>query len=220
MTSGSLLPMMRLISSRADLTLKSECVISSDPDDIDTQFNVLFSAFAILNVFSRYPSSASCVVTATACSRDVVSPEILLGTCRSVVLGRSSLTSRGSLFVVILRLLSDPSKLRVTSVRSRLPSSRHRHQHDPHHLLESRLVRVHSLPLSSCQCSSQRSWSCWVVCLTLMIPRVRLTDGVSGPALRPSRFSRDGKRHWASSVCLSLLDPLSHAVQLRRPAHD
>ena len=94
--AGSLLPTMCLISSRADL------------DEIDTLFNVLFSTFAILIVFSRYPSSASCVVTATACSRGVIFPEILLGTCHSVVLDWSSLTARGSLFVVILVLLSDP----------------------------------------------------------------------------------------------------------------
>ena len=57
-----------LISSRADLALKSQCVMSSAPaDEIDTQFNA-FSTFAIHIVFSREPSSASCVVTATACS--------------------------------------------------------------------------------------------------------------------------------------------------------
>ena len=61
--------------------------------------------------FSREPSSISCVVTATDCSRSVVFPKILLGTCCSLVLGRSSLTSRGSLFVVNLLLLSGPSKL-------------------------------------------------------------------------------------------------------------
>ena len=69
MTSGSRLPMMCLISSRAALALKSQCVMSSaSPGESDAQLNVLFSTFAILIVFSRYPSSASCVVTATACS--------------------------------------------------------------------------------------------------------------------------------------------------------
>ena len=112
MASGSLIPMMCLISSRADLTLESQCVMSSAlaDDEIDIQFIVLFSTFAILVVFSRYPSSASCVVTATACSDGVVFLEILLGTFCSVMLVCSSLTSRGSLFVVILLLLSDPDE--------------------------------------------------------------------------------------------------------------
>ena len=49
------------------LTLKSQCVTSSAPaDETDTLFNVLFSTFAILIVFSRFPFNASCVVTATA----------------------------------------------------------------------------------------------------------------------------------------------------------
>ena len=107
-----LLPMMCLISSRADLTLNLQCVMSNAlADEIDTQFYVLFSTFAILIVFSRYPSSASCVVTATACSCGVVFPEIILGTCCSVVLDCSSLTSRGPLFVVILLLPYDPDGL-------------------------------------------------------------------------------------------------------------
>ena len=64
MTSFSLLPTICLIPSRADLTLKSQCVVSGAPtDEIDTQFNVLFSTFPILIVFSRYPSGAYCVVT-------------------------------------------------------------------------------------------------------------------------------------------------------------
>ena len=41
---------------------------------IDTQFNVLFSTLAILIVFSRCPSSASCVVTATVFSDGLVFP--------------------------------------------------------------------------------------------------------------------------------------------------
>ena len=52
MTSGSLLPMMCLISSRANLALKSQCVMSSAPaDEVDTQFNVLFSTCAIAHRF-------------------------------------------------------------------------------------------------------------------------------------------------------------------------
>ena len=73
LTSGSLLPMTCLISSPANLMLNSQGVVSSGPaDEIDTQFKELFSTFAILIVLSRYPSSASCVVTATACSDGVV----------------------------------------------------------------------------------------------------------------------------------------------------
>ena len=109
MTSGSLLTIMCLISSLVGLVLKSQCVMSSAPtDEIGSQFNVLFSTLAILIVFSRDPSSASCVVAATVRSCGAVFPKILLGTCCSVVLDGSSLTSRGSLFVVILLLLSDP----------------------------------------------------------------------------------------------------------------
>ena len=112
MTSGSLLRMMCLISSRAGLPLKSQCVMSSaPPDEIDTQFSALFSTFAILIVFSRDPSSASCVVTATAGPWGVVFPKSLLGTCCSVVPDCSTLTARGSLFVVILLLSSDPDGL-------------------------------------------------------------------------------------------------------------
>ena len=97
MTSGLLLPIMCLISSRADLTLKSQCVMSSAPaDEIETQFNVLFSMLATLIVFSRYPSAASCVATATGCSDTFVFSEILLGNCCSVTLVCASLTSRGS----------------------------------------------------------------------------------------------------------------------------
>ena len=67
MTSGSLLPMMCLISSRAGLALKSQFVMSGAfADEIDTQFNGLFSMFATVMVFSRDPSDASGVVTATA----------------------------------------------------------------------------------------------------------------------------------------------------------
>ena len=47
MTLASLLPIMCLISSRADLALKSQCVMPSAlADEIDTQFKVLFSTFA------------------------------------------------------------------------------------------------------------------------------------------------------------------------------
>ena len=67
MTPSSLLPMMCLISSRAGLSLKSQFVMSSAAaDEIDTQFNELFSMFATLMAFSRDPSNASSVVTATA----------------------------------------------------------------------------------------------------------------------------------------------------------
>ena len=67
MTSGSQLPMVCLILSRARLSLKLQFVMSSaHADEIDTQFNELFSMFATLMVFSLDPSDASCVVTATA----------------------------------------------------------------------------------------------------------------------------------------------------------
>ena len=62
-------------------------------------------------------AGVSCVVTATACSRGVVFPRILLGTCCSLVLGRSYLTARGSLFVGPIPLSSGDLHC------SRLPSS-------------------------------------------------------------------------------------------------
>ena len=74
---------------------------------------MLLSTFATLIVFSRYPSSASCVVTATKCSDSVAFPKIILGTCCSVRLVCASLTTRGSLSVVTLLLLSDDDELGV-----------------------------------------------------------------------------------------------------------
>ena len=44
--------------------LHTEVAMRAPADEIDTQFNALFSTFAILTVFSRDLSSASCVVTA------------------------------------------------------------------------------------------------------------------------------------------------------------
>ena len=82
-TSDPLLPMICLMSSRADLTLKSQCVMSSAPaDELDTQL--------FLNI--RDPHRSLTVSGAAV-------PEILLGTCCSVVLDCSSLASCGSLFV-------------------------------------------------------------------------------------------------------------------------
>ena len=69
------------------------------------QFNVLFSTLTTLIVFLRYPSSASCVV-----------PHIFLGTCGTVTLGCAYLTSRDSLSVVILLLLSDPDEFGLSSL--------------------------------------------------------------------------------------------------------
>ena len=96
MSSDSLLQMTCLISSRADLTLKSQCVMPSAPaDEIDTQFNVLFSTFAILIVFSRYPPSAL-TATARSCG-EYPSRNVLFSGARLLV---SDLT--WFLFVVIL----------------------------------------------------------------------------------------------------------------------
>ena len=103
------------LPSRADLTLKPQCLMSSAPaDEIDSQF----STFTTLIVFSRYPSNASCMVTAMGCSCGVVFLDLLLGTCCSVVLVCASLTSRGSLFVAILLLLSDSDALECSALFS------------------------------------------------------------------------------------------------------
>ena len=73
-------------------------------------------------VFSRNPS-ASCVETATGRSDNVVFSGILFGTCCSVTLVCASLTSRGSFFVVILLLLSDPDGLGCSALFSSALSS-------------------------------------------------------------------------------------------------
>ena len=150
---------MCLISSRADLALMSQCVMSStSADEIGTQFNVLLSTFATLSVLSRYPSSASCMVTAAGCSDSVAFPRFFFGTCCSVTLVCPSLTSRGSLFVVILLVLSDPTNSGVRSCfRLRcLLSSPHHHQCHRCCMLGSHPALVLSSFLSSrrpCQCS-------------------------------------------------------------------
>ena len=166
MTSGSLLPMMCLISSRAQVA-----VLSAPVEEIDTQFSVLFSTFAILIVFSRYASSAFCVVTATARSCVAVFPNTFLLTCYSVVIGCSSPTSRGSLFFVILLLLSGAVELGCPpcSHLHRLCSTRHRHQHDPRCLLESRPVQVLPSLTSFVAPMFGSVLGCWVVHLMLMI---------------------------------------------------
>ena len=111
--------MMCLISSRADLTLKSQCVMSSVPaEEFEPSSMHCSRPFATLIVFSRYPSMASCVVTATGCSDSVVFLEVLLGTCCSVSLVCASLTSRGSLFVVILLLLCEGLFVKFPSFES------------------------------------------------------------------------------------------------------
>ena len=112
-------------------------------------------------------------------------PKSLLRTCCSVVLDGSTLTSRGSLFAVILWCLN-LTGLGVS------------HCYRPHCLLPSR--RRHWC-----------LWWRWVVHLTPMIPRMRHEGVVSDPALCPAQFSseiltRDEGQHWSSSVCLSLLD--------------
>ena len=101
---------IRLTASNADFTLKSQRVMSSTPsNEIHTQFNALFSTFAILIVFSREPSSASCVVTATACSRGVVFPQ---DPSRNMPFSGARLLFSGhSLFIVYLLLLSDAAEL-------------------------------------------------------------------------------------------------------------
>ena len=59
----------------------------------------------------------------------------------------------------------------------------------------------------------------------LMILRKRLKAVMSGHALCPAQVSsetpiRDDRRHWPSSVCLSLPDPWSRVAQLHQPVRD
>ena len=101
--------------SNADATIRrDECTAN----ELGTEFNVLFSTCEILMVFTRYPSVASFVVTSIVCSDGVVFTDILLGTCYSVMLVCSSLTSRGSHFVVIFLLLSVPDDLKCSALCS------------------------------------------------------------------------------------------------------
>ena len=74
----------------------------------------------------------------------------------------------------------------------------------------------------SCLCSGRCLWWRWV---ELMILRWRLKIVVSGPTLCPAQCSskiqtRDDRRRWPSSGCLSLLDPWSRVVHLHQPVHD
>ena len=223
MTSGSLLPTICLVSSRADLTLKSQCVRHVE---CACRRNRHPDQCIVLNFCDPH-----CVLTGNV-------QYLLRGDRHSLFVRRrlSQDPPRNVLFGGVRSLISDftwvtlrcdpSSAVRPSELHcSRLPSSRRRHQHDPHRLLESRLVRDQPSPLSSCRCSSQRLWRCWIVCLTLMILRVRPKDEVSDPALCPSQFSseiltRDGKRHWSSSICLSLVDPWSHVARLHQPVPD
>ena len=93
MTSGSLHPMMCLISSHADLTLKSQRVVmSSAPADESTPRSMCYS---------RSLSSTSCVVTARSCG--AVFPRD--PSMDTVVLGCSSLTSCGSVRATVSFLI-------------------------------------------------------------------------------------------------------------------
>ena len=190
-------PMMCLISSRADLALKSHSVMSSAPaDETDTQFNELFSTLAILIVFSRHLSSASCVVTATA--DGVVFPEILLGTCCPAVLDCSPLKTRGSLFVVILRLLSGANELGCLALVSICTVFPHRNIATDVILAacsKSHPGWVLSSPLSSrrqCWCSGRCLRCRWVALLNLMILRKILERELASPVLCPAQFSSWG----------------------------
>ena len=110
MTSGSLLPTMCLISSRANLTLKSHnspCRVLQ-PTKSTPNSMCCYRRSRSLSLFLTV--SVQCLLCGNRNSvlgQASFTPEILLGTCCSVMLVCSSLTSRGSLFVVILLLLSD-----------------------------------------------------------------------------------------------------------------
>ena len=150
-------------------------------------------------------SDASSVVTATACSCGVVFLSILLGTCCSVAIDCSALPSRGSLFVVILRLLSDPDGFECPALFSSSPPTLRHHQcrccccsigSHPVRVLVPSLSSRHS-----CRYPVQSLWRCRVVCLMRMILQWRLKGVVSIPALCPVRSSfgiltRDDKWHW------------------------
>ena len=136
------------------------------------QFNVLFSTLTTLIVFLRYPSSASCVVTPTGYSDSVLFPHIFLGTCGTVTLGCAYLTSRDSLSVVILLLLSDPDEFGLSSlITTSSPMSS---------LLLARVTSCTGPVLTSL---------ITLGCVPERILRRRLKGLVSSPALCPAQFS-------------------------------
>ena len=161
-------------SSRADLTLKSPCVMSSAPaDQIGTRFNVLFSTFAIFIVFSRYPSSTCCVLW---WRRFPKNPSRTLLFC-----GARLLISDFTWFP--LRCdppsLSDPDGLGCPALFSSAlsPLSQHHRQCRRRCLLESHPAWVLSSLLPSrrqCQCSGHCLRCRWVAHLNLTILRRRL----------------------------------------------
>ena len=180
--------------------------------------------------FIVFSVQCPCAVTAPGCSDHVVFFEILLGTCCSVTLVCASSTSRGSLFVVILLLLSDRDELGCSALFSSALSPLITTSPPMSSLLRVRVTScvgplLTSLVTSLVLCSGQCLWWCWVVCLMLRILRRRPKDEVSDPAVCPSQFSSeaptwDGRRHWPSPACLSFLDPWSRVIQLHQPVHD
>ena len=138
--------MMCLISSRADLALKSQCVMSSAPaNEIDTQFSV--------SVQCLLRGDSHCVLLWRRFHRDPSRNVPVVPDC-------SFLTPRGPLFVVILLLLSDQDRTPL-ACPAPLSSALHPHQCDPCCWLESRPGWILSSLLSSrnsCQCSGQCLW--------------------------------------------------------------
>ena len=138
----------------------------------------------------------------------------------------SFLTSRGSLFVVILLLPSDPDGLRCPALFSSALSPLHRGTATNVFLAAcSSLVLGGSCPRLSPRRQCLYSGHClrcrWVTHLNLMILRRRLEWVVASPILCPALFTseaptRDDRGHWPSSVCLSFLDPWSRVAQLRQ----
>ena len=133
------------------------------------------------------------------------------------MLVRSSLTSRGSLFIVILVLLSDPDELGCSALFSFTWSPFH-HNITANVIVvtcSSHILRSHLLVMSPVPVF----WSMHVVTLGCALnaddlPKVTEVV-VSSPALCPAQFSseaptRDDRR----------LDAWSHVVQLHRPVHD
>ena len=202
MTSGSLLPTMCLISSRADLTLKSQCVhveCSGRRNRHPVQCVVLDvrdpHCFLAVSVQCLLCGNCNWVLRQRRFLRGS-SPNVLFSGARLLVSGFTWLPFRCDLpSSVWLRPTRVSPAVLVCTV-------------SPHRDIASNMI------LAGCSSYVLRGWSVPVVVLVVwLMLRIlcrSLKGLVSSPALCPAQSSseaptRDGRRHWSSSVCVSFL---------------
>ena len=230
MISDSLPPMMCLISSRADLTLKSQCVMSdTPPDETDIQFNcVVLDRWRSSLIFSRYSSNVSCVVTGTGAlttsfSSSSFSDRVFQWCSFAHPWLHVILSSLWSSFCCLIPFASvfvhfiSSHQDNITNVMIASFSGHILRRSCPH--FSRHVVRVGVL-----------FWSVLVVTLGLWIwcwwsPRWwlkvwrRVLFCVQRSFTSETSTRRD-RRHSSSSVCLSFRDPWTHVVQLHRTVRD